>query len=329
MKKIFTLLATFMVAVSANSQTLLINNSSLTTHPGAGPSGTDVSATQTALGATLFGSGQNRATGYWMASKIIVPASGWMIDSLITYGYQTGSSLVSTFTGLYCYIGADSSSKPSSTVVIGSKTTNAMVSSVFSGIYRLPNETAPFTNTTRPIMKIKSTLTGSLSAGTYWVTWNATGSLASGPWNPPITVLGNLNTGTGTSDFQFVPTATPSPVWSPVMDGTSPQGLPFKLYGQGIAITGVKEQALVTSVSVGPNPMSNEAVVTIDAAGTNLSDLSFVVFDQLGRQVMTNNSITSSSFTIEKGNLATGNYIYKLSNKKDNSTLKAGKLIIQ
>lgn len=317
-----------MIAAAVNGQTLLVNTASLVTHPGQGPSGMNVSATQTALGATLYGSGQNRTTGYWMSSKIVVPASGWVIDSLITYGYQTGSSLVSTFTGLYCYIGADSSSKPSSTVVIGSKTTNALVSSTFSGIYRLPNATAPFTDATRPIMKIKSTLTGSLSGGTYWVTWNATGSLASGPWNPPATVLGNLVTGTGSSDFQFVPTATPVPAWSPVMDGTSAQGLPFKLYGQGVTVTGLKAQSNAVGVTVGPNPMTNEATVTIEGT-TNVSDLIFSVYDQLGRQVMNNTSLTSNSFTIEKGNLATGNYIYKLSNKKDNSTLKAGKLIIQ
>ncbi len=328
MKKIFTFLGSIMIATAVNGQTLLVNTASLVTHPGQGPGGADVSATQTGLGATLYGSGQNRATGYWMSSKIVVPASGWNVDSLITYGYQTGSSTASTFTGLYCYIGADSSSKPSSTVVIGSKTTNAMVSSTFSNIYRLPNATAPFTDATRPIMKMKSTLTGTLAAGTYWVTWNATGSLASGPWNPPATVLGNLVTGTGTSDFQFVPTATPVPAWNPVMDGTSAQGLPFKLYGSIPTVTGVKEQANTISISVGPNPMSNEATVTIEGT-TNVSDLSFMVYDQLGREVMNNTSLTSNSFKIEKGNLATGNYIYKLSNKKDNSTIKAGKLIIQ
>lgn len=328
MKKIFTFLGSIMIATAVNGQTLLVNTASLVTHPGQGPGGADVSATQTNLGATLYGSGQNRATGYWMSSKIVVPASGWNVDSLITYGYQTGSSTASTFTGLYCYIGADSSSRPSSTVVIGSKTTNAMVSTTFSGIYRLPNATAPFTDATRPIMKMKCTLTGSLAAGTYWVTWNATGSLASGPWNPPATVLGNLVTGTGTSDFQYQPAATPSPSWAPVMDGTSAQGLPFKLYGNAPTVTGVKEQSKSISVSIGPNPMSNEATVIIEGT-TNVSDLSFMVYDQLGREVMNNNSLTSNSFTIEKGNLATGNYIYKLSNKKDNSTIKAGKLIIQ
>ncbi len=328
MKKIFTLISAVVLSGFVTGQTLLVNTASLVTHPGAGPSGMNVSATQAALSATLIGSGQNRALGYWMSSKIVVPATGWVIDSLITYGYQTNSGLSSSFTGLYCYIGADSSSRPSSTVVIGSKSVNAMLTSTFSGIYRTPNDVAPFTDVARPIMKIKSTLTGSLSPGTYWVTWNATGSLASGPWNPPATVLGNLTTGTGTSDFQYIPTATPSPSWAPIIDGTSAQGMPFKLYGQGATITGVKEQSKTISVSVGPNPMSNEATVTIEGT-TNVSDLSFMVYDQLGREVMNNTSISSNSFTIEKGNLATGNYIYKLSNKKDNSTIKAGKLIIQ
>ncbi len=325
MKKIFTLISAVVLSGFVMGQTLLVNTASLVTHPGAGPSGMNVSATQTALGATTYGANQNRAIGFWMSSKIVVPATGWVIDSLITYGYQTGSGNTSSFTGLYCYIGADSSSRPSSTVVIGSKSVNAMLTSTFSGIYRMPNDVAPFTDVNRPIMKIKAALTGSLSPGTYWVTWNATGSLASGPWLPPATVLGNVNTGNGTDDWQYVASAT---TWTAAMDGTHPLAYPFKLYGQGITVTDVKEQNKTISVSVGPNPMSNEATVTIEGT-INVSDLSFMVYDQLGREVMNNNSLTSNSFTIEKGNLAQGNYIYKLSNKKDNSTIKAGKLIIQ
>jgi hypothetical protein len=244
-----------------------------------------------------------------MASKITVPASGWYIDSLITYGYQTGSGTVSTMTGLYCYVSLDSMSRPSSSVVIGSKSTNALVTSNWTNIYRTTTDAGPFVETNRPIMKTKSNLTGTIPAGTHWVIWNATGSLASGPWNPPSTVLGTL--GTGTNSYQYVPTSTVNP-WVASKDGTVSIEMPFKLWGKISTPTGAKEQALVNSVSFAPNPIVNVATVNIDLqqnAGIDFNDLNFVVYDQLGREVMKYSDISSSTFNIEKGNLAAGIYI--------------------
>ncbi|MDO9000397.1 MAG: T9SS type A sorting domain-containing protein [Bacteroidota bacterium] len=330
MKKIFTLIAAITFTGVAVGQTILLANTySLVTHPGQGAAGKDVSATQTSLGATLYGSGQNRNTGYWMASKIVVPASGWYIDSLITYGYQTGSGTVSTMTGLYCYISADSSSRPSSTVVIGSKSVNALLTSNWTNIYRTPNDAGPFVETDRPIMKTKSNLTGTIPPGTHWVVWSATGSLGSGPWNPPSTVLGSL--ATGTNSYQYVPTGT-LVGWNGTKDGTSQIEMPFKLWGKISTPTGLKEEVLVSSVSIAPNPVFNSATVKIElekTAGINVSDLSFMVYDQLGREVMNYSNISSSTFNIEKGNLAVGNYFYKVINKNDQASLKTGKIIFQ
>jgi len=42
-----------------------------------------------------------------------------------------------------------------------------------------------------------------------------------------------------------------------------------------------------------------------------------------------NKNFSSSTFNIEKGNLAAGNYLYKVINTKDTHTLKSGKLIIE
>ena len=62
-----------------------------------------------------------------------------------------------------------------------------------------------------------------LPPGTYWVDWQAAGSLASGPWVPPVTILGQTTTG----DAKQQVTGT----WGPVLDGTYPQGLPFVVRG--------------------------------------------------------------------------------------------------
>jgi hypothetical protein len=330
MKKIFTLIACVALSGFVNSQTILLaGTSSLVTHPGQGVGGKDVSATQLALSATLYGAGQNRATGYWMASKITVPASGWWVDSLITFGYQTGSGNTSSINGLYCYVSLDSLSRPSSSVLIGSQSTNAFVSSNWTGIYRTTTDVAPFTEVNRPIMNVKSNLTGTIPMGTYWVVWNATGTLASGPWNPPVTILNTLST--GTNSYQYVPTSTVNP-WVQCVDGTSTLDMPFKLWGKISTPTGAKEQVLVNSVSFAPNPFNSVAKVTIELeknAGINFNDLNFVAYDQLGREVMKYTNIASSTFNIERGNLAAGNYLYKVINTKDTHTLKSGKLIIE
>jgi hypothetical protein len=320
MKKLYSFIAAVSLSMGVNAQ--IATNYSLVTHPTAGAGGAPVSALQsTSLGMTLFGQSQNQAANYYMAEKIMVPASGWIIDSLINYGYQTGSTTVSTMTGHYCWIAMDSAGMPSYTTVIGSRTTNAMVYSSWTGIYRAI-ETS-LTDANRPIMKIKSNLSGTLPTGTYWVGWGVTGSLASGPWNPPVTVLGQTTTGAA---MQFTTTG-----WGPALDGSSPQGAPYKLYGK--INTGLNATpSLLSSVELFPNPVVSAATVKIELAqnsGLSMSDVSLVVFDQLGRQVMSYPNISSNTFTIERGELATGSYMYKVLNKNNGNVLKTDKLVIQ
>jgi len=289
-----------------------------------GSGGKDVSACQTSIGATLYGAAQNMATNYWMAEKIVVPASGWMIDSLVNYGYQTNSGNTSTFTGHFCFISLDSAGMPSYTPTIGSRSTNAMVYSNWTGIYRTTTDGAGMsTDVARPIMKLKSNLSGILPAGTYWVVWSATGSGASGPWSPPVTVLGNLSTGNA---MQFTPTG-----WTASLDGSSNLGAPFKLYGS--VLLGVKKaEVFVNSVSVSPNPVATTATVKIELAkesGLTESNIAFVVVDIQGKEVLNYSSIPSSSFEIVRGDLSAGTYTYKVINKNNGSTLKTDKLIVQ
>jgi len=61
-----------------------------------------------------------------------------------------------------------------------------------------------------------------LAAGTYWVEWKSFGTLASGPWAPPVTVLGS--TGTGNGKQNQVGT------WVNLVD-VGPQDLPFEVKG--------------------------------------------------------------------------------------------------
>lgn len=325
MKKIFTLFSASAFALAMNAQAPLVDQAQLITHPGGGSGGANVSATQTTtLGATLFGVGQQNASNNWIAERITVPASGWSLDSLITYGYQTGSTTTSTFTGIYCFVSADSSNFPSMIPVLGSKTTNAMTYTTWTGIYRSSGDDATgLANTQRPIMKMRSTLTGVLNPGNYWVVWSATGSLTSGPWNPPVTVLGNLSTGMA---HQFLGSSS---VWDTIVDGSATLGMPFKLYGT--IPTSVKEVVQVTAVNVMPNPVVGTSVITIELgkdANISMNDIAVKVYDQLGKEVRSYTNV-SSSLEFEKGELNAGSYMYRVVNKNNNRALKSGNIVIQ
>lgn len=327
MKKIYTIIAALGLTLGVNAQSPLVNKSQLVNFPGAGSGGANASATETGLGFTLYGAGmQNGTTNNWIAEKFTVPASGWTIDSLICYGYQTGSTLVSTFTGLFSYISADSSGFPKSTPVLGNKSTSSLIGSTFSNIYRTPDTTASgLLNTQRPIMKLKSNISGNLTAGSYWVVWNATGSLASGPWCPPVTIKGVTNTGNA---MQYLGASSS---WTTMTSGGFAQGAPYMLYGK--ITTSVKETvASSNQINIVPSPMVTLANVNINLAensGVNLSDLSFVIMDVTGKEIMNNSNITSNSFVIERGDMAAGTYIYKVINKNDGAVLKSDKLVIQ
>lgn len=326
MKKLFTLVSALGLSAFTFAQTPLFNTAQLVTHPGAGAGGANVSALQQTVGLSSFGSGNQQNLNNWVAEKFTVTGAGWIVDSLVTYGYQTSSGLSSTFTGLYAFISADSSGLPDYTPTIGNRTTSSLGSTNgFSGIYRALESS--LTDVARPLMRMKSTINGTLTAGTYWAVWAATGSGASGPWCPPRTILNTATTGNA---MQFLGSSSS---WTAVVSGTASatQGMPVTIYGK--FVSGVNEAAVsANNISISPSPMVSSANVNITLAensGISESDLSFVMMDVTGKEVMNNSNITSNSFAIERGDLAAGTYLYKLVNKSNGNTVNSGKLVIQ
>ena len=80
-----------------------------------------------------------------------------------------------------------------------------------------------------------------LPAGTYWVDWQADGTLASGPWAPPVSILGQTTTGNA---LQFTSTG-----WAAVTDGPRAAGLPLHRRGVGRLLSSLSD---VPWLSVGP-----------------------------------------------------------------------------
>ncbi|HWT16741.1 MAG TPA: hypothetical protein VN581_13265 [Patescibacteria group bacterium] len=204
------------------SPILLDQRASLINSPGTGPGGADESLLQNgALAMTILGFGHSTTTVNRVAEDFVVPPGGWVIDAITTYAYQTGSATTSTITGINFQIWNGRPGDPGATVVFGDTSTNRLTSTAFTNIYR-GTETAPGA-TNRPIMSVEAAgLNLNLPAGTYWIDWAVTGSLASGPWAPPVTINGQTSTGNAR---QFDGTN-----WIDLLD-VGQQGLPLTITG--------------------------------------------------------------------------------------------------
>lgn len=202
------------------SRAILYTNGPFVTGVGGGFGGADVSALISPL--TSYGFNCLQTIPYRLADDFTIPGPGsWHIQTVTVYLYQTGSTTTSTITGVYLQIWNGRPGDAGSSVVWGNTTTNVLAGSAWSNCYRAISTDLLASN--RPIMACDATVNTTLAPGTYWLDWSATGSLASGPWNPPITIVGQNTTGNAR---QYATT-----LWQDVVSGTAPttypQGMPF------------------------------------------------------------------------------------------------------
>jgi len=211
-----------LVPALAGAATLYINGPYITgIENGYGSANTSV--LDGAAGMNTFGFGAQSSAGNRVADDFVVPAGGWNITGFTWFNYQTGSTTTSTFTGATLRIW-DGTPGDGGSVIWGDTTTNVLTSSTFTGVYRVLD--TALTGSTRPIMQNELAAALFLAPGTYWVDVDFTGSLGSGPWAVPITILGTPITGNAR---QYVPS-----IWNNLVDGGTgapAQGLPFIVNG--------------------------------------------------------------------------------------------------
>jgi hypothetical protein len=209
----------------SNPAAVIYNNGPFVNAPGTGPGGADGSVLQTSLTMTTLGLGHGSPTNVRLADDFTIPAGQtWTIDNALFFAYQTGSTTTSTMTFVNVRIWNGVPGAPGSAVVWGAdSTTNRMTATTWANAYRY-SETA--VGTTRPIMKQTASIGTTLEAGTYWIDWTSNGTIASGPWVPPISILGQTTTG---NCMQYQTTTG----WAAAVDGGSltALGLPFILEG--------------------------------------------------------------------------------------------------
>jgi hypothetical protein len=223
---LFLAVAGFVTGASAD---ILYNNGQgisppfgLVNYPGAGYGGADASALESALLENTYGYGHQHLSGLRVADDFTVPAPGWNVDRVKFFAYQTGSTTQSTMTGVTLRIW--SGTPGTGTVVFGDITTNRMTATAFSNIYESIDTALTASN--RPIMQQTVAVGSTLPAGTYWLDWDTDGSLASGPWAPPMRQRGQTSF-PGANAMQYVTG------WLPIQDTGSltPDGLPFVIEG--------------------------------------------------------------------------------------------------
>jgi hypothetical protein len=204
-------------------EAVLYDNGPLVTHPGGGAGGADASALQTALLMSTYGFGAQQSAGNRVADDFTVTGGGWLVQTMTFFTYQTGSTTTSTITGLNFQIWNGVPGDPGSAVVFGDTTTNRLASTTWTNIYRVLDTN--LLDSTRPIMTAVGTVNTFLPAGTYWVDYQLNGTLTSGPWAPPISILGQTTTGNAR---QFTSTG-----WANLIDtgSSTVQGLPFVIEG--------------------------------------------------------------------------------------------------
>ncbi|MBR6227886.1 MAG: choice-of-anchor J domain-containing protein, partial [Bacteroidales bacterium] len=192
------------------------------TDPGAMANGADASWIKN--GQATWGPNVNNGGGYMLADQFTLSAAT-TISEIEVYGYQTGSSTTSTFTGLYAQI-YNGSPMSGGTAVWGSMTDNIMTATAFTNCYR--GSDGETNATTRPIMSITAgNLNIDLEAGTYYLVYSLTGSGSSGPWGAPHCEPAIGNTGNG---LQYT-----SSGWGTLLDSGSntPYGCAMKIMGAG------------------------------------------------------------------------------------------------
>ncbi len=222
-------------------QAVLYDNGGMVTHPAGGAGGADASALQTGLSLNTFGFGHADSTGYRVADDFTVPAGGWIINAITFYAYQTGSTTTTTFDHVNLQIWDGVPGQAGSNIVWGDTTTNRLSASSFSNIYRAIDTS--LTDSNRPIMANTVTVGTTLPAGTYWLDWQSGGTLASGPWAVPVSILGQTGK-PGANAMQ-----SDGSTWGAVLDATFAQDFPFIIEGDLPLVT-TEPPRLVPSLSL-------------------------------------------------------------------------------
>lgn len=213
----------------SSAQMQLWNQADFITHYSSGNSLADISA--------LYGGGSTYGhtasnPDYWVADEFMLTSTAY-ISEMEFYAYQTNSnadtsSITGVYVRIYDRIPTDASLQP----IWDGNSENLMVTSSWTGVYRVGQTETSHNDASRPIMRVVADISTVLAPGEYWVAVSFTGDPAfNTPYAIPRTVMYELNTGNA---MQY---STSAGTWAAWEMGTSleQQGLPFIVRGYQLA----------------------------------------------------------------------------------------------
>ncbi|MFN3528461.1 MAG: T9SS type A sorting domain-containing protein [Bacteroidia bacterium] len=302
-----TLLVDFIIQ-DPNATSGVFYNGPFVTNPGAGSNSSDLSVLSPPL--SLFGSNVNNGNFAMVEDFILPGTSNYTIDEVGFWGYQTGSTTLPTFLGVYVSIWEGDPNK-GATLLFGDQIENILDDLFFSNAYRV--SASALTDETRPLMKVtgKFFTPVVLQGGNrYFIEWSLSGQLASGPWQTPITIPNMLVTGNAQQRT--------SAGYQPFTSGTDfdyPQGAPFEIK-YTLNTTSVEEgDGLSARISqIYPNPAADVARLNIELL--KAEQLVFEIYDITGKRVVREDAGMQEAgrhlFDLPVAGLQSGNYMVKI-----------------
>ena len=277
-----------------------------------------------------------------LADNFTVPiGEQWSVTGFDVFAYQTG------FTGtglahnqLKMQLFASDPSVTGATLIIGDMTTNILnvANSADALMYRIFNTTVPAptaTTTTRKIFRLRGDLAVTLTAGTYWLVYQAHATNDAATFVPPTTIVGSRGAAGSDSKQNIVASTAAGAIlgWLSLADAGNPaaapdvpQDMPFNVNGT-ITTLAVNSSELLNNFKMYPSPIKDICNFKLNS-NIDLKANEVQVFDLQGRLILNkklilaNDSIISTNLT----ELNAGSYILKL-NDADGKNIYTNKII--
>ena len=291
-----------------NATAGIFDNGPILTHPGGGHNGLGLSQLTPPL--STLGSNANGAGVFRIMEDFILPGeSNYDIDSFIFYGYQTGSTNISTFTGIKALI-YDGLPDEGGRIIAGDSLDNYFFNTYFTNIYRASANSPA--DSTRPIMAVVGQFFNpvSLRGGVkYYIQWAFEGTLASGPWQPLLSLNGVQLTGNALQR-----TASG---YQPLDGGGTgfAQGAPFRIH-YAVNTTSVNELDPNAAVIGQPYPNPSIGVSYVNLELKRDEQVAFEILDITGKVVAEANlgrlNPGKHSVTLPVEQLQAGLYLVKI-----------------